>query len=630
MRAAARYGALAVLLLACGGGGSATPGAPDASLDGRKDATSQPDGPADSATTEADSAPSDAGHDATTDAFQADAPVVVGDGAAEGGPFEAGAVDAGICAMPIDCTAANAATTCAGGVCVDSLCYPMVVNPHQWDLCGNGACDVCEDAVSCPADCATPPVVTGTPVYDDPNTMTVFIHGFSNSPASTRAAQTYGVATPCGILGALASEFGQASRPCGDTTPTAPNQLVGVEYYGGVAPSWMSAADVAEINQYAATGGPTGLQRYARVVAKFIRYQMSLSGSTHVNLVCHSMGCLLSRYVIENDLEQLASTATISRWVGCAGVVAGAQLARLFSISPAIQAAADALGLSVDDFAAMNPDYVQEFAASYDHKLWSADSPLYAGILMHHMGATNPAVPQGGNIQLLNLNNPTYAPNDGIMFTLDEFYATTGPLALFKTPSSVTLPTTHSFNYVGHIDAPSNIGFQAIAAAGLWSKRKVIVTLSSLQLQNDREYHLPDNPTEQGTPPAEISVETQVAYDPYTMPTFGQTALVQDDEIAYSSPSLYTQTAGTTDTRGVVLFEGPIFDGQTSFQLTATINEVDLYPRWSVNEALLNTPNRPLAAYSGLVTVSDQMLSGGGLSTTYANAVITVQVVDMY
>ena len=78
------------------------------------------------------------------------------------------------------------------GLCIDALCYPSTSQPQRWALCGNGTCDPCEDALSCPATtCAPPPMlITGKPVYDDPNTMTVFVHGFTNSSASTRASQT--------------------------------------------------------------------------------------------------------------------------------------------------------------------------------------------------------------------------------------------------------------------------------------------------------------------------------------------------------------------------------------------------------------------------------------------------------
>ena len=301
----------------------------------------------------------------------------------------------------------------------------------------------------------------------------------------------------------------------------------------------------------------------------------------------------------------------------------GAACARLFSVSPLIQQGADLIGLSVVDFAALNPDYVQEYAASWDHKLWSADSPLYAGILMHHMRANRPEGPAGRQHRAARPQStrPTRRTT-GSCSRSTSSTRTTGPLAQFQSMSGMPMSTTHSFDYIGHIEAPSNIGFHAIAAAGLFSSRKVIVTLSSLTMNNDRELRARFNTVAsmgqdvagRGVGPGTSRIR------PHTMPTFGQTALVNDDEIAYRSPDLYTQSAGTTDTRGVLLFAGPVFDGQTSFQLDATIYEVDLYPRWSVNEATMNTPNRPLASYSGVVTLTNQMLS---LSTTYADATIT-------
>src|SRR5579883_1673251 len=248
--------------------------------------------------------------------------------------------------------------TCPAGFCIFNQCVAGQFDSHQFDNCGDGVCSLCETAANCPADCGAPPVTTGAKVYDDPNTITVWLHGFTNHTAATLKTTTYGAVMGWGDIGAAAATYG-VNRPCGADSQlaSAPNQIVGVEYYGAIPPSWMSQQDVMEVEQYPYLGGPTGLQRYGLIVAKFIKWKMAQTGATHVNLACHSMGCLLARYVIENDVEHLASSNVFVRWVTSSGVIAGAQLARLYN-NPSIQMFADQIGLAVDDFALMNPDYV--------------------------------------------------------------------------------------------------------------------------------------------------------------------------------------------------------------------------------------------------------------------------------
>ena len=374
----------------------------------------------------------------------------------------------------------------------------------------------------------SPPTLTGAKVYDDDTTITVWLHGFTNI-GSKLATTVYGDQNGCGDVNTAFQTFG-IDRPCGDTpqTETLPNNVVSMEYYGEVPASWMSMQDIADIEQYPAQGGTTGLERYAVIAGKFIRHRMAISGATHVNLACHSMGCLISRYLIENDVEQLASQNVIVRWVTGSGVVAGARLARLYN-NPQVQQVAAGIGLQLSDFVIMNPDYVQTYAAAWDHKLYEGNNPLLAGMLIHHVGATNPHIDQAAGIQLLDLYNPTDDPNDGIMFTEDEYFHSQSSAASVQTPSGEVVSATHSYIYEEHQAVPGNIGFQTIAAAAMTGRRKVIVSLESISLKIDREFDLISELTEQGTAPAEVVVESSVSYDPYTMPAFHLSTPVQVD-----------------------------------------------------------------------------------------------------
>jgi hypothetical protein len=433
----------------------------------------------------------------------------------------------------------------------------------------------------------------------------------------------------CGDLGDAVTIF-RTGNPCGGDPnfDTAPNQVVSVEYYGAIPATWMSQQDIMEVEQYPYIGGPTGLQRYGLIVAKFIKWRMAHTGATHVNLACHSMGCLLARYVIENDLEQLASQNKITRWVTGAGVIAGAQLARLYN-NPQVQMAAVNIGLAVDDFALMNPDYVQAHASSYDHKLWQGNNPLFAGMLIHHVGATDPRVPQALNIQLLNLNNPQQDPNDGIMYTFDEMFASQSAAASVQTPSGQVVSATHSFLHIGHMNTTAGTDFKALLVAGLYHRRKVFITLDSITLKKDHEWSLA-TPLELGAPPAEVVAETLVRYDPYTMPMYGVTALVDDDEMAYWSPPMFQQTQGTTLAPGQVIYAGPIFDDQTVLRLTLTLTESDYYQRYQVNESFPAFSDKQLIQVDQNITLANGMKQSIQASGDGADIVLGVSVVPLY
>jgi hypothetical protein len=540
--------------------------------------------------------------------------------------------DGGACPTPPTFNTAcdtNDPSTCQDGLCILNFCVGAHGDTSVWGRCGDGTCDSCEDGTICPADCATPVVPVGTKVYDDPNTITVWVHGFTPHSSAEQMNMKYGEVKGCSDLGDAVAEYG-INRPCATNgMDTTPDQIIGVEYYGANPADWMTAQDAADVAQYPYMGGTVGLQRYGLVVGKFIRWRLSVTGATHVNLACHSMGCLISRYVIENDIEHLASTNKIVRWATNAGVVGGARLARLYN-NPTVEPLSDAIGLSVDDFAAMTPENVAQFAAAYDHKLYSMDNPLFTGMLIHNLGGTDPTVQASGfNIPLLDIlpsMNTGNEPNDGIMFTEDEYFHDSAPAVRLTTPGGMVMTPTHSYIHTYHMEVPSQPGAKALMVAGLFQKRKVIITLESVQLQKDFEQHAGDITTllQTGTPPADVVAETTIDYKPFTHAT----TIVDEDKIAYRSPLLFEQDQGTTLMPNQVLFSGPVFDAQTALHLTTVLTETDSYARWGIAEGLLGN-----ISDTAIVSIDkDVPLTDHTETATNANATITVkvQVVDMY
>lgn len=512
--------------------------------------------------------------------------------------------------------------TCLDGICVLGMCIGPWRDPGRYAECGNGVCERCE--VRCPADCAPIPQITGTKEYVNDTTITVWVHGFWNKSSSEMKDIVYGRDRGCsGVLGDLPG-YG-FDRPC-STQPggaTAPNQMTAVEYYGGKPADWLTPAQVAEIEKYPYSG-PTALHRYGLIVAKFIRYKLDVSGATHVNLACHSMGCFVLRYVIENDLEGLASEGRFVRWFTSAGVIAGAQLARLYD-NPTIQQAAPVIGLELSDFVILHPDFVQDFAAAWDHRLREGNSPYLGGTIIHHLCGTDPAIREALNIALLDLNNPGDEPNDGIMYTEDEYFHTQSRLGTLINPQGRYVRATHSYVREYHMAVPDTPQAVLLAAATLTGSRKVFLRIRSIELLNDRENKaLFDG--ENGKPPAEVTLRTAVRYDPYVKDTFGRDVLVHEDRPEHRAAPLFRMSQNYTIDPDFMVYEGPVFDGMDTIRVEVELLEADWYPRFNCKEYQLDIHER-LIQWTGDVPLQDGNID---FQNEYAKVRMNVQVLPMY
>ena len=530
-----------------------------------------------------------------------------------------------ITAEPFDYTCdMQVPETCPGGMCVAGFCVGPVLNPDRYVDCGNGTCDPCENADVCPADCGESPVMTGTKDYDNDTTITVWVHGFYNKSASEIESMVYGESRGCsGILEEF-STYG-INRPCGDTPEgeQLPNHLDKIEYYGAVPAPWFTQNDIDEIEQYS-WEGIESLDRYSLILAKFIRHKLTVSGATHVNLTCHSMGCLVTRNMIEHDLEGLASENRFVRWTTSAGVIAGARLARLYD-NPTVRDTAALFGLALADFVIMNPDYVMDHVAAWDHNLYQGNNPLFADMILHHTASCDTHIAEALNIELLELNNPTKEPNDGIMYTFDTYFHYQKPEVALHTPDMREVQPTHSFLYVDHMTNPDTDGVALLMTANTFHRRKVRIRLQEIRLWDDRENHAAFD-GEHGTAPAEVVVTSKVRFNPYVLETFGKDVLVHDDQIDYRTPYMLVQDMSQVLQPNLPVFEGPVLDEMTQIQVDMKVMEVDQYDRFGLAEWLIN-PNVELVGFNGLIDLSDQTFE---VSSDFATITISVEVLNMY
>lgn len=545
---------------------------------------------------------------------------------------DAGVTDAGetsdagdVCSSaPID-YACTGPADCTGGVCIASWCLGPDRDAARWDDCGDGTCDACESPDTCQIDCGGVPTRTGTPTFDPATTITLKLHGLAVSTSGSVDARVYGSAAEEGALEMALRQFAPG-LPSGVTDETAPNQLVACEYYGRTAASWLSPAQIAEIEAFD-PDGPDALHRYALIVAIFLEHRLELSGATHVAIACHSMGCHVTRYLVEHDVHGLASSGRIARIVTQAGVVNGAGMSELFD-NPALRSYAEGAPIRTSDFVHMHPEFVRDEVVVYDHHLREANSPNWAGIYVHHVTGTDPvAAGATGLLRPLDLVNPDDSPNDSILFARDTFFAAVADGNRLTTPGGEHLVPGHTFTHENHPGVEPNAGVGAITAAALFHRRRATITLRSVTLLDDHEVGGGFEPGTFGAPPADLVPEITVRFDPYTVPTFGQADVVASIQtLGHRSAAMFTMVEDETRDVGVVLFDGPVFDGQTTVDVELDVREVDHYLHFGVNE-LPSGDGSVLASFTGPVTLADGTFSLTGADLT---ATVEVHVRDVY
>jgi len=159
----------------------------------------------------------------------------------------------------------------------------------------------------------------GASPYDPNKTVTVYVHGFD--PHGYRQSGIYGEDTQEDFFADIPSYLGLPTTAYAEDLNKS-NLFAATTYYGDTPPEYYTAQDIADIDAVTQQYGG-GIPRYALIVAKYAKHLMQRTGAQQVNFVSGSMGSLVVRWLIEKDLEALASTQKIARWLSVEGVVNG-------------------------------------------------------------------------------------------------------------------------------------------------------------------------------------------------------------------------------------------------------------------------------------------------------------------
>ncbi|MCK6528130.1 hypothetical protein L6R50_11430 [Myxococcota bacterium] len=444
-----------------------------------------------------------------------------------------------------------------------------------------------------PTSCVSRP----PPVHDPLSTPVIHLHGWILDGAG--AEEAYGHDTGGGPHADGVRLY--TGFPNGTVDPYAPNQVVGSHYYGTLPPEWYTADDAAEVEAL------SGIPRYALIVAKQARNLLGrVPTATGIAFTCESMGCEVMRYLLENDVDGLVSDGLPTRWVTYAGVVAGAAMAEPGYL---LAEYADLIGLDLVDVDHMSYDWYESNVAACDHVRTEGNNPAFGGMVVHHVVADRPTFEDAFGLPLLDLVNPESWPNDGILFSDDQWFHAMAPDARLPTPSGELLASSRSYAWTDHFATRDSDGAHAAGAAALVGSRRFTVVLESIELLDDRERDDALDLEETGEPPAEVVVETEVRW-PWLGEVFGRDPVVDVRRMSHRVVPVYAMEEGATLSPGEAIVDGPVFDEMTSIRLALKALEADWYATHDVFENLFD---------------ADESLGEGTLDLPIADGTVTVE-----
>src|SRR5262249_27096385 len=159
------------------------------------------------------------------------------------------------------------------------------------------------------------------------------------------------------------------------------------------------------------------------------------------------------------------------------------------------------------------------------------------------------------------------------------FFAAQAAAVQLVTPDGTHLSPSHTWRHVNHTTIEGDPGAIALAAAGLYHRRRATITIREVMLFHDHESHDPLDLADFGAPPADLVPDVTVRFDPYLPDTFGVTgAVVSERQLDDRSPALFHMSEGDTLDAQQVIFDGPVMDGMTTLSVDVDLREVDHYP----------------------------------------------------
>ena len=399
-----------------------------------------------------------------------------------------------------------------------------------------------------------PPKIVKSPL----KTVTIYVHGYRK--VGYKKEQTYGNLYHNTFKRKLI-KFTNADTFDNYNKKTFSNIVSAVDFYGNESPNYYTQKDVDDIEKITKEYGG-GIPRYALIVAKFSKFILNRTGADKVNIVSVSMGSLVTRWMIEKDVEGLASSEKIAKWMTVEGVIRGnyalsnvtddSLLNLFFENSP--------------DTDHMKYQWIEENLNSQREIL---KSPFYKNILVGQISLTDGSK----NNSLLKYIFPFYdgfQPNDGFQLLRDTYFE--------SVDKNNTQVLSHTLIHHDHIDVKNSHGIFATISSFLQEKKRVRITLVDATID---DIHEEINDNNQGS---EIIFESHV-FSPEAKQEWDLEKAI--DERVYESGALkiynYVEN-GQTYRLDQILFDAFVLPKETELNIKLKGYEIDSSDLYDIKE----------------------------------------------
>ncbi len=393
--------------------------------------------------------------------------------------------------------------------------------------------------------------------------ITIYIHGFSKT--GHRRSGAYGESSPVDGDEDIINFAGFSTEYEGANIDQDDNIIVSTSYYGDQSPEYYTQQDIIDIENITAIYGG-GIPRYSLIVAKFAKHVMAESGVNRVNFLSVSMGSLVTRWLIEKNLENLSEDQIVSKWLSIEGVVAGNY------------AASDETLMKLVGRYEEQPPEVEHMSYEWlDANLDSrvvGDSLYYRNIQLGFESSTKDDDLHGVLSKYLILKGLFFA-NDGYQIVKDTFFEIEKDENLF-----LSLPPIHSYFHENHTGLKENPAAWMQAALFFTAKRRVRITLTRVTVDNIHE--------EAELLPAEVvfasSITSHKLYD-----LAGITEAIDRRDIDGGALTIHLYDSdGDTNILDQEIFDGFIRSDENNLLVNINAHEIDNSVKYNIKENSAN------------------------------------------
>jgi len=381
--------------------------------------------------------------------------------------------------------------------------------------------------------------VRGTENSTSKRVVNIYIHGYNQE--GEKQTDTYGKSESDKVLKNIAQTTGYSTIE-NYRQEDEKDIIVMTDYYGSVAPEYYTTQDMRDVEN-----AEKGIPRYALIVAKYVKYIRKVTGVQSVNIISASMGTLVSRYLIEKDLEQLSSEKMIKKWLSFEGVIKGN-----------VAGSKEEL-VSILDFVKPQPSEVEQMHYDWVKNNLDENSPYYDTIQMGFESSTRDDLNDGAITKLLLSDNKNPA-NDGVQAVKDTFFEN---------------PYTHVLFHENHRSLTKNMAVWGFAATFLTSKKHVRITLTEAVV-NDLHEPFTSN--------AEIVFESSI-HSFKAQEKWNFTNAIDERLLDSGYLKLYKYAnAGELKVLNQVVFNSYILDKEDALTLEITPYELDIDKKYKLLE----------------------------------------------